>query len=340
MNEVTIIIPFYNAEKYISQCMDSLRAQTFRNFHALFIDDGSTDRTVEIIQDAADPRFEILHQSHKGVSAARNLGLAHLTGKYIAFMDVDDELSEDYFEVLVRDIERENVDVVVCNYYEVYATGERKEIVYPWKNQCLTHADIKEKLIPPMVSPDSKQECIRGVVWRTFIRRSFYEKVDIKFDEEIEIAEDLLFLLELYNKLVCLYVESYPLYLYHRYYNSSMNKYRPDSLERSLLFHDKLLSLLKRENLYKDNVDRYRLLRISMYTSEISNIAREKNNEKVVCELKTLRKLLASDQLVLSEVGASLQRKISLWMLKKKLYRLLMLVFKIKENVRLAKFIH
>lgn len=90
---ISIIIPFYNAEKYIDRCVKSLQKQTYENFEAIFIDDGSTDNSLGLVKKYKDCRFRVFHQENKGVSAARNLGLSKVTGKYIAFMDVDDELN-------------------------------------------------------------------------------------------------------------------------------------------------------------------------------------------------------------------------------------------------------
>lgn len=218
MKKITIIVPFCNAEQYIETCINTLKKQTYQDFRVLFIDDGSTDTTVDKIMKITylDSRFKILKQCHKGVSAARNLGLKNLEGEYIAFMDVDDELCPDYFETLVCDMEREKADIVLCNYADVYADQKKIPIKFPWENQLLKNEDIENQLLPLMIAGDKEQDCIRGCVWRTFIRTDFYKKYNIQFDEEVEIAEDLLFLLELYNKANSIYIESKILYLYYK----------------------------------------------------------------------------------------------------------------------------
>lgn len=141
---VSIIIPFYNAEKYIDVCIQTLQQQTYRNFEALFIDDGSTDETVNKIKRCGDERFKVLQQKHKGVSAARNLGLEHIKGDYIAFMDIDDEVEPEYLKQFVEDIEIKEVDIVLCNYVEVYTDKKRKIVELPWKNEIINKYDIQK----------------------------------------------------------------------------------------------------------------------------------------------------------------------------------------------------
>ena len=254
-------------------------------------------------------------------------------------MDADDELQEDYFEILVRDIEQENADIVLCNYYEVYIT-EKKFIRLPWENVALDCVKIKNDLIPCMIAGSKKQESIRGVVWRTFVRKSFYEKNKIQFDEEVEIAEDLLFLIELYNKATCIYIESAALYLYYKNYNSSMNRYRNDSLNRSVLFHSKLEALLIKENLYTDNIERFQASKAFMYTSEISSLSHINDMKYARLKMKELRELLMEDEILMKTLDISVGRKISLLLLEKKCYALLLLIYKYKEIYRLKRFMH
>jgi glycosyltransferase involved in cell wall biosynthesis len=90
MKRVTVVIPAYGVEKYIAATIQSVLAQTYQNFELLVIDDGSPDRSVEICQQFTDPRIKILHQENSGPAAARNLGIRHATGDYIAFLDGDD----------------------------------------------------------------------------------------------------------------------------------------------------------------------------------------------------------------------------------------------------------
>ena len=99
---VSLIVPVYKAEKYIYQSIDSLLAQTYNNIEVVLVDDGSPDNCGKICDEyaAKDSRVKVFHQQNRGVSAARNTGLAHIKGEWITFVDADDKVTEDYIEKL------------------------------------------------------------------------------------------------------------------------------------------------------------------------------------------------------------------------------------------------
>ena len=115
MPKVSIIIPAYNLENYIEKCVDSLKEQSFRDFEALIINDGSSDNTAKICEKIAkeDSRFRLINQKNGGVSSARNHGLREAVGKYIAFIDGDDLVGRLYLEYLVAAGEKHDADIVV-----------------------------------------------------------------------------------------------------------------------------------------------------------------------------------------------------------------------------------
>ena len=99
---VSIVVPIYNSASYLSRCLDSILKQTFTKWECILINDGSTDNSSEIAQNyvARDSRFGLYSQGNRGLSAARNLGLDHAKGKWLACVDSDDELQPEYLEVL------------------------------------------------------------------------------------------------------------------------------------------------------------------------------------------------------------------------------------------------
>ena len=115
-SEISIVVPLYNAEKYIETCIISILNQTFENFELIIVDDCSTDRSLEIVQTYKDPRIKIVSQfKNSGESASRNLGLANARGKYVYFMDDDDALLPDCLETFFKAAEESNADVVHMN---------------------------------------------------------------------------------------------------------------------------------------------------------------------------------------------------------------------------------
>jgi len=124
MAEVSVIIPVYNTEQYISRCIESVLKQTFTDFELIAVDDGSTDHSPQLLDVYAesDDRMTVIHQKNQGVSSARNSGLSAASGKYIAFIDSDDWVHPQYLEVLMDIITESGADLAVCGFE--YVSGE------------------------------------------------------------------------------------------------------------------------------------------------------------------------------------------------------------------------
>lgn len=126
-NLFSIIVPVYNVEKYLDKCLASILRQTFKNFECIIIDDGSPDNSNAIIDKYVklDERFKVLHQQNMGVSAARNAGLAIAQGDYIAFVDSDDYISNEYLEKFALKIANTDADIVICGFIEVLKDSQK-----------------------------------------------------------------------------------------------------------------------------------------------------------------------------------------------------------------------
>src|SRR5690554_1445498 len=125
---ISIIIPVYGVEKYIAKCINSIKVQTFKNFEAILINDGTKDNSVEVAEQAiaGDERFIILHKGNGGQGSARNLGLDNAHGDYIAFVDSDDWLEPNYLKAMYDKITSEDADICICG---VNVLSEEEEIV-------------------------------------------------------------------------------------------------------------------------------------------------------------------------------------------------------------------
>lgn len=113
---ISIIVPIYNAERYLDECLESIRQQTYKDFEVVCVNDGSVDNSERICKDFAnkDTRFRLISQVNQGVSAARNTGLDNATGEYICFVDGDDVVDSDYLQTLVDNIS--DYDLAICDY--------------------------------------------------------------------------------------------------------------------------------------------------------------------------------------------------------------------------------
>ena len=194
MTEISVIIPVYNTEKYLSKCIESVLCQTFKDFELILVDDGSTDRSGVICDyyELSDKRVRTIHKSNEGVSGARNTGLAHAKGRYITFVDSDDYIEETWLNGLYDSMEKNHSDLVYANYDRVDEDGN---IIY-----FSTHEN-RYKLIS---NPEEKIQYILdtlkgGLGWEVcfrLFRRDLIKQNCLKFCETCSgFAEDMGFVL-------------------------------------------------------------------------------------------------------------------------------------------------
>lgn len=139
---ISVIVPMYNVEKYISQCLESLIKQTYKNLEIIVIDDGSTDQSLNIAKRYAkyDNRVKVYSFANAGVSEARNRGLRLAKGDYIAFVDSDDWTAEDMYRILVEKMIKYDLDMIKCSVCESDCDNNTNKIIIPrreiLKNKC------------------------------------------------------------------------------------------------------------------------------------------------------------------------------------------------------------
>lgn len=120
MAEISVIVPVYNSERYIKRCVDSILAQTFKDFELILLDDGSTDQSGQLCDDYAeqDSRIRVIHQKNQGQASARNTGIRLSSAKWIAFIDADDMIHPQYLEILYRGAVENKVKISACHAFE------------------------------------------------------------------------------------------------------------------------------------------------------------------------------------------------------------------------------
>lgn len=133
---ISVIIPVYNAENYVGRCIESVQAQTYNNWQMILVDDGSKDKSLEICQKYADvdDRISVIHQENAGPGIARNTGIAKTSGNYVVFIDSDDYIEKDYFQLLSKHDE----DVVFINVRDVDEDGRVLKEDFMAKNKNLS----------------------------------------------------------------------------------------------------------------------------------------------------------------------------------------------------------
>lgn len=184
---LSVIIPVYNGEEFIGECLRSLVRQSYLNFECVIVDDGSTDKTVDIIEQIGDPRFKVVEGKHRGSSAARNAGFLESTSEYVIFLDGDDIFHEDLLLSLYQSISINKADIAICNYrkydtiHETYSDKILKDaITSPYTFNCY---DMPECIL----------NIFSGVAWNKLYRKGFLEEKNITFLESLVIGADSLF---------------------------------------------------------------------------------------------------------------------------------------------------
>ena len=191
MPKVSIIIPIYNNEKYLRECLDSVLNQTFQDFEIISINDGSTDNSLKILEEYAkkDSRIKIVTQENKGAGSARNEGLKLAKGEYLAFLDGDDFYNLDFLEKMLKKSIDTNSDIVICRANRFNTeTEETSKINYSLKTNFLPEKDVfSYKDIP-----DKIFNIAQNWNWNKVFKKDFIEKNNIKF-QEIYRTNDLYF---------------------------------------------------------------------------------------------------------------------------------------------------
>lgn len=219
MCQVSVILPVYNAEGTLDRCLDSLLAQTFRDFEVWLINDGSTDASQALCQSYCqrDGRFHLITQENKGPSAARNAGLDRAAGRYLYFVDADDYLEKEALFQLVTAADQSGADVTVCGFYHE-KEGIRTPHVFAYPPG-LYEGDACRKIALDLVGNHSFAFIPPYSVIR-MIRRQVLEERGLRFTESIRRSEDYLFTTELHFLIdsLCLITDQA---LYHYVDNAS-----------------------------------------------------------------------------------------------------------------------
>lgn len=251
---VSVIIPVYNVELYIKQCIDSLLTQTYRNIEVICIDDGSTDKTLEILEflEKKDSRLVIVKQEHLGVSAARNKGLDIARGKYISFVDSDDFIQWNSYEILVQVAERENLDLVI---FGANVVGEAPEWI--WKKMNTKYRYYRRGEAKNVIF---EEESARPFLWLHFVKRDLFEKNGkIRFNEKMEMGEDQLCQFEYVPKAEAVMVIEDKLYNYRVGRNCSLmqlyEKQQMKKFDSHILLVSNVVEAWKKNGLLERNED-------------------------------------------------------------------------------------
>ena len=210
---ISVIIPVYNVEKYIERCIESITRQTYTNLEIIIIDDGSKDNSKAICQELEnqDKRIKVYSQANKGAAAARNYGITKANGEYIGFVDSDDYIELDMYELLLKNIMETNSQLVVCNWFEGDKNNWIKNEKFPTKN-ILTVT-----------------EAFESFYWSMFCFNKLFKKNNLnntRFSENCGWGEDALFCFNYFNNIKDIALCISPKYYYRKNFNSTTHGHK------------------------------------------------------------------------------------------------------------------
>lgn len=213
---ISIIVPVFNVEQYLEKCINCILGQSYSNLEVIFVDDGSIDRSGEILDTYAkkDSRIQVIHQKNKGPSAARNTGLSICKGDYIGFVDADDWISETMYETLLYNAEKERADISIIGYAMVWKNGKvqkksNEEDLFVWNR---TEA-MKEWM---------SQKRFKGFMWDKLFRASLFQ--NLRFPEAQHYMEDVAIGLNLFGSVEKVVYEGRICYYYLQHEKSITNQ--------------------------------------------------------------------------------------------------------------------
>lgn len=213
---ISVIVPVYNSGPYLPNCLNSILAQTYQDLEIICVNDGSTDNSQQVLIEAAqqDTRIKIISQENSGVSIARNAGINIAKGEFITFVDSDDELEPDMYEVLLKLAEKYHADIAHCGYKKIHLDGSAKDV-----------RGTEELLIQ-----DGPEACkcllsgqhFTGGLWNKLYRAKLIGNT--RFDEKLKINEDVLFNAQVFQRASTAVFYDVPKYHYFERESSACSR--------------------------------------------------------------------------------------------------------------------
>ncbi len=251
MTDISIIVPVYNAEKYLKKCLDSLVNQTKKELEFILINDGSTDKSEEIIKTYKDKRIKYFKNKNQGIGKTRNFGIEKSSGKYLMFLDSDDYFSSYACEILYKEAEKEKADLIVFDYYRV-EKGNLNEV----KIESFNATNIKDD--PNLLLKVNLGPCNK--IYKT----DLIKNNGIKFEENLKYEDTLFVVKAIYNAQKIIKLNRF--LHYYMIHEKSETTVRDERVFDILKIVDKIRTYLKNDELIKDSVDKLTVKILTNYT--------------------------------------------------------------------------
>lgn len=240
---ISVIIPIYNCENYLSRCIESVLNQTYEEFELILINDGSTDQSYEICKKykKIDDRIKVVNKENMGVSHTRNQGIEQANGEYIIFVDSDDWIESSMLEKMYCGTQGKKIDMVICGTNIVSTEGVS---VKNLKNETFLGKEEISDAITYIIQKN-QEKC----VWNKMYRKSILQQNKIYFREDIGVVEDAIFNFNYFKYINSMQILENSYYNYNRIVDTSINlRYLP---YRCYCEHEMFLALIELFKYYK-----------------------------------------------------------------------------------------
>lgn len=296
--KISVIVPVYNVEKYLGQCLDSIVEQSYHNLEIILVNDGSTDNSPGICDDyaAKDFRITVIHQPNSGVSVARNTGIEEATGEYITFVDSDDWIDVNMYSHMIRQVAaRCDIDMVMCDTTLVTKTDEIRSSEFIDAG-FYAKSKIVSNLYPVLLVTEDFGKIPVVSACSCLIRRSVLLDNQIRFVPSLRYGEDYLFMAHVMISINSyFYLKGSHFYNYRQYELSRSKKFQPEWWSNLLELNQKLHYLLADS----DEYDFSRQLKLQLIHSALFVTSAISNNAKLSksAKLQLLRRLFGEPEL-------------------------------------------
>lgn len=308
--KVSILIPVYNAGKYIEKCLDSVFGQTYPSIEFVIVDNCSTDNSLTILSEkisqyglSQDDCKIIRHERNEGIAVSRNDLIANATGDYVLFVDSDDWIEPDMVEQLVASTSVGSVDIVGCDFFQERPDGTQLYVSEPFADNC--HDNMIKAL-------DYE---ISSVLWKLLVKRTLFD--NIHFTPHLDIVEDYIVTIKLYQHASSFAAVHKGLYHYIIYQDSTSNK-RLNSINSHIKGVSIVEDYLKQEKLYNAEIEKKLLLRKFNIKSNFLT--------KSLLDYNAYRQTFPEANSMWRKMNYSLREQFKFWLAEHNLFFLLKLI--------------
>ena len=329
---ISIIVPVYNAEKYLDRCIESIVNQTYKNIEIILVNDGSKDKSLEIctLWQKKDKRIVVVNKQNEGAAKARNDGLDIAKGEYIGFIDADDYIKETMYEKLFLNLKENNSDMSCCDYIYTYEDSDKQIECVENSLAKVTGNNICEYFIKDgetLIEKRIFKKSITGFIWRSLYKRDL---IGAQRFENHRYYEDLIFLIKTIKPNTKISYVSEGLYFYFQNSSSVVHsKISVENFSKKIETCKCVISLFEEKlGVTNDNIKAYKfyVFKGLMIEAINSNLFKDNLFKKAILNDSFVSSLNSKENYKLYNKNKNFKRKISNFLIHNRLFKIYNLI--------------